>query len=75
LEFAETADRFGFHGYHIAEHHSTTLGMAPSPSASIGKSIDVRRTAAMGAATRSSQRGATLITVRMRVAKKLIESD
>ena len=32
LEFAETADRFGFHGYHIAEHHSTTLGMAPSPS-------------------------------------------
>ena len=25
-------DRAGFHAYHLAEHHSTPLGMAPSPS-------------------------------------------
>ena len=25
-------DRLGFFGYHVAEHHATPLGMAPSPS-------------------------------------------
>ena len=25
-------DREGFYAYHVAEHHSTPLGMAPSPS-------------------------------------------
>jgi len=32
LKLVELYDRLGFHGYHIAEHHSTPLGMAPSPS-------------------------------------------
>ena len=32
LRLAETYDRLGFHGYHIAEHHGTPLGMAPSPA-------------------------------------------
>lgn len=32
LELAELYDRVGFHGYHIAEHHATPLGMSPSPS-------------------------------------------
>ncbi|MCW5774131.1 MAG: LLM class flavin-dependent oxidoreductase [Rhodospirillaceae bacterium] len=32
LKLAELYDRMGFHGYHLAEHHSTPLGMAPSPS-------------------------------------------
>ena len=32
LRIAEVYDRFGFHAYHLAEHHSTPLGMAPSPS-------------------------------------------
>jgi alkanesulfonate monooxygenase SsuD/methylene tetrahydromethanopterin reductase-like flavin-dependent oxidoreductase (luciferase family) len=32
LAIAETYDRLGFHAYHIAEHHATPLGMAPSPS-------------------------------------------
>jgi alkanesulfonate monooxygenase SsuD/methylene tetrahydromethanopterin reductase-like flavin-dependent oxidoreductase (luciferase family) len=32
LRLAEIYDRLGFHGYHLAEHHSTPLGMAPSPS-------------------------------------------
>jgi alkanesulfonate monooxygenase SsuD/methylene tetrahydromethanopterin reductase-like flavin-dependent oxidoreductase (luciferase family) len=32
LKLVEAYDRFGFHGYFIAEHHSTPLGVAPSPS-------------------------------------------
>jgi alkanesulfonate monooxygenase SsuD/methylene tetrahydromethanopterin reductase-like flavin-dependent oxidoreductase (luciferase family) len=32
LKFAEAYDRTGFYSYHIAEHHFTPLGMAPSPS-------------------------------------------
>src|SRR5215831_13630542 len=32
LKIAEAYDRLGFYAYHIAEHHSTPLGMAPSPS-------------------------------------------
>jgi alkanesulfonate monooxygenase SsuD/methylene tetrahydromethanopterin reductase-like flavin-dependent oxidoreductase (luciferase family) len=32
LRLAEVYDREGFHAYHIAEHHSTPLGMASSPS-------------------------------------------
>jgi alkanesulfonate monooxygenase SsuD/methylene tetrahydromethanopterin reductase-like flavin-dependent oxidoreductase (luciferase family) len=32
LTIAETYDRAGFYGYHLAEHHATPLGMAPSPN-------------------------------------------
>lgn len=32
LKLVEIADRAGFYGYHLAEHHGTPLGMAPSPS-------------------------------------------
>jgi alkanesulfonate monooxygenase SsuD/methylene tetrahydromethanopterin reductase-like flavin-dependent oxidoreductase (luciferase family) len=32
LKLIEQYDRVGFRSYHIAEHHSTPLGMAPSPS-------------------------------------------
>ena len=32
LRLVELYDRLGFYGYQIAEHHSTPLGMAPSPS-------------------------------------------
>ncbi len=32
LQLIETYDRGGFYGYHLAEHHATPLGMAPSPS-------------------------------------------
>ena len=31
LKLAETFDRAGFYAYHVAEHHGTPLGMAPSP--------------------------------------------
>ena len=32
LQIIEAYDRSGFYGYHVAEHHATPLGMAPSPS-------------------------------------------
>ena len=32
LRMVELYDRAGFHGYHVAEHHGTPLGFAPSPS-------------------------------------------
>jgi alkanesulfonate monooxygenase SsuD/methylene tetrahydromethanopterin reductase-like flavin-dependent oxidoreductase (luciferase family) len=31
LRLVELYDRHGFYAYHLAEHHSTPLGMAPSP--------------------------------------------
>src|SRR5262245_53839043 len=32
LKIVEAYDRFGFHAYHPAEHHSTPIGEVPSPS-------------------------------------------
>jgi alkanesulfonate monooxygenase SsuD/methylene tetrahydromethanopterin reductase-like flavin-dependent oxidoreductase (luciferase family) len=32
LALVEAYDRAGFHAYHLAEHHATPLGCAPSPS-------------------------------------------
>ena len=32
LQLVEMYDQAGFYGYHVAEHHGTPLGMAPSPS-------------------------------------------
>jgi len=32
LAIVELFDRAGFYAYHLAEHHATPLGMAPSPS-------------------------------------------
>ena len=32
LTVAEAYDRAGFHGYHVAEHHTTPLGAAASPA-------------------------------------------
>ena len=31
LSLLEACDRYGFHAYHLAEHHGTPLGLAPSP--------------------------------------------
>ena len=31
LQLLETCDRYGFYAYHLAEHHGTPLGLAPSP--------------------------------------------
>src|SRR5262245_33637539 len=32
LQLLEVADSAGFFAYHLAEHHATPLGMAPSPA-------------------------------------------
>ena len=32
LQLLEAADAAGFFCYHLAEHHATPLGMAPSPA-------------------------------------------
>ncbi|MCI0880438.1 MAG: hypothetical protein J4N78_16290, partial [Chloroflexi bacterium] len=32
LQLIEVADVAGFYSYHLAEHHATPLGMAPSPA-------------------------------------------
>jgi alkanesulfonate monooxygenase SsuD/methylene tetrahydromethanopterin reductase-like flavin-dependent oxidoreductase (luciferase family) len=32
LNLIEAYDRAGFYGYHLAEHHGTPLGLAPSPN-------------------------------------------
>ena len=32
LRFTETLDQLGFYSYHVAEHHGTSLGFAPSPN-------------------------------------------
>jgi alkanesulfonate monooxygenase SsuD/methylene tetrahydromethanopterin reductase-like flavin-dependent oxidoreductase (luciferase family) len=31
MQLVEAYDRFGFYAYHLAEHHGTPLGLAPSP--------------------------------------------
>ncbi|MBI3824966.1 MAG: LLM class flavin-dependent oxidoreductase [Candidatus Rokubacteria bacterium] len=36
LRLAEQADAAGFRTYHVAEHHATRLGMAPSPGVYLG---------------------------------------
>lgn len=36
LKLLEYADRAGFWGYHLAEHHGTPLGGAPSPNVFLG---------------------------------------
>src|ERR1700758_2423194 len=32
LQLIELYEKAGFYAYHLAEHHATPLGMAPSPS-------------------------------------------
>ncbi len=54
LEIIEAYDRLGFYGYHMAEHHSTPLGMAPSPSVFLA--AVAQRTLAPAASARWSTR-------------------
>ena len=48
LRFAEAADKAGFAGYHLAEHHSTPLGMASSPSVFLASAIQRTRKIKLG---------------------------
>jgi len=36
LKLIEAYDKAGFYGYHVAEHHQTTLGMADLHSRTVG---------------------------------------
>ena len=48
LRLLELIERSGFHGYHLAEHHSTPLGMAASPSVFLASAIQRTRTIRLG---------------------------
>ncbi len=39
LRLVELIEREGFYGYHLAEHHSTPLGVVPSPSVFLASAI------------------------------------
>ena len=48
LRLLELIERSGFHGYHLAEHHSSPLGMASSPSVFLASAIQRTRTIRLG---------------------------
>jgi alkanesulfonate monooxygenase SsuD/methylene tetrahydromethanopterin reductase-like flavin-dependent oxidoreductase (luciferase family) len=48
LALIETIERAGFAGYHLAEHHSTPLGMAASPSVFLASAFARTMTLRMG---------------------------
>ncbi len=48
LRITEAYDRAGFYAYHLAEHHSTPLGMAPSPSVFLSSVAQRTRTLRFG---------------------------
>ncbi|MGE0563771.1 MAG: LLM class flavin-dependent oxidoreductase [Pseudolabrys sp.] len=49
LELIARAERAGFAGYHLAEHHSTPLGTAGSPAVFLAAAIARTRTIRLGA--------------------------
>src|ERR1700744_4298850 len=48
LKLIEAYDRAGFYSYHLAEHHSTPLGMGPSPSVFLPAAAHRTRTLRLG---------------------------
>jgi alkanesulfonate monooxygenase SsuD/methylene tetrahydromethanopterin reductase-like flavin-dependent oxidoreductase (luciferase family) len=48
LKMVEAAEAAGFRTYHVAEHHATTLGMAPSPSVLLAAAIQRTRRIRLG---------------------------
>lgn len=48
LKLIELYEKSGFHAYHIAEHHATPLGMAPSPSVFLAAVAQRTRTLRFG---------------------------
>ncbi|MDP1965549.1 MAG: LLM class flavin-dependent oxidoreductase [Reyranella sp.] len=48
LRLIELYERSGFHAYHLAEHHATPLGMAPSPSVFLAAVAQRTRTLRLG---------------------------
>ncbi len=64
LRLIEAYDRSGFYAYHVAEHHSTPLGMAPSPSVFL---------AAIAQRTRRLRFGALVYALPLHYPLRLIE--
>ncbi|MFN3655758.1 MAG: LLM class flavin-dependent oxidoreductase [Pseudolabrys sp.] len=48
LRLVALVERSGFHGYHLAEHHSTPLGLAASPSVFLAAAFARTKTLRMG---------------------------
>jgi alkanesulfonate monooxygenase SsuD/methylene tetrahydromethanopterin reductase-like flavin-dependent oxidoreductase (luciferase family) len=48
LEMLRCADRAGFYAYHLAEHHGTPLGLAPSPNVFLAAAADRTRRLRLG---------------------------
>src|SRR5471030_2519158 len=48
LKLIELYEKSGFHAYHLAEHHATPLGMAPSPSVFLAAVAQRTRTLRFG---------------------------
>jgi alkanesulfonate monooxygenase SsuD/methylene tetrahydromethanopterin reductase-like flavin-dependent oxidoreductase (luciferase family) len=48
LKLIERIERLGFAGYHLAEHHSTPLGHATSPSVFLASAFARTKTLRMG---------------------------
>src|SRR5262249_57311186 len=49
LKLVEAYERLGFYGYHIAEHHTTPLGMASSPTVFLAAAAQRTRRLRFGA--------------------------
>ena len=49
LKLVELADRHGLYAYHLAEHHGTPLGQAPSPNVFLGAAAAGTRRLRLGA--------------------------
>lgn len=49
LQILEACDRAGFYSYHLAEHHGTPLGLAPSPSVFLAAAAQRTRRLRLGA--------------------------
>ncbi len=64
LRLIETYDEVGFDGYHLAEHHATPLGIAPSPSVFL---------AAVAQRTRRMRLGPLVYTLSMHHPLRVIE--
>lgn len=50
LRLVEAYDREGYHAYHIAEHHSTPLGIASAPSVFLSAAVQRTRRIRLGTA-------------------------
>lgn len=48
LQLVEAAEAAGFYSYHLAEHHGTTLGMAPSPALFLAAAAQRTKTIRLG---------------------------